>query len=293
MQAVVIVFQIVAPVFILAACGFVWVKVGGEYRVQFVTRLAMRLSMPCLIFAALARTEVNRALLAETLLAAFTVHAVLALVMWGVVRFFKLDLRTFLAPLIFGNTGNLGLPLAFFAFGQTGLDIAIIVFAVSTILSFTLGLWIVSGRSSPLTMVREPMVWGILLGALFMGMEWSVPDWIFNTLELTGQMAIPLMLLTLGVAIARLKPAGMLRAVVLSAGKSAICISLAWAVASAFALPPVAFAILVLQLATPVAVTSYLIAESYGARSEEVAGLVFTSTLLSVAILPAVIGAFL
>ncbi|HBN31662.1 MAG TPA: transporter, partial [Rhodobacteraceae bacterium] len=50
MSIILEVLQIVAPVFILAAIGFIWVKLGGEYRVQFVTRLAMTLSVPCLIF---------------------------------------------------------------------------------------------------------------------------------------------------------------------------------------------------------------------------------------------------
>ncbi|MFT7108278.1 MAG: putative permease, partial [Yoonia sp.] len=53
------VLNITAPVFLLAAVGFAWVKMGFEYRVEFVTRLAMTLSVPCLIFAALMQTDVD------------------------------------------------------------------------------------------------------------------------------------------------------------------------------------------------------------------------------------------
>ena len=52
------VLNITAPVFLLAAVGFVWVRLGFEYRVEFVTRLAMTLAVPCLIFVGLMRTEV-------------------------------------------------------------------------------------------------------------------------------------------------------------------------------------------------------------------------------------------
>jgi len=54
----------------------------------------------------------------------------------------------------------------------------------------------------------------------------------------------------------------------------------------AFGLPPVAMAVLILQVTTPVAVTSYMLAEKYGADADAVAGLVIASTLLSVVTLP-------
>ncbi len=37
MNIVLTVLEIVAPVFLLAAIGFAWVKMGFEYRVEFVT----------------------------------------------------------------------------------------------------------------------------------------------------------------------------------------------------------------------------------------------------------------
>ena len=58
------VLEIVAPVFLLAAVGFAWVKLGYEYRVEFVTRFAMTLAVPCLIFTALMGTRVDATALA-------------------------------------------------------------------------------------------------------------------------------------------------------------------------------------------------------------------------------------
>ena len=121
MSIVLQVLQIVAPVFILAAIGFVWVKLGGEYRVQFVTQLAMTLSVPCLIFVSLMKAEIDPAALTAVVMAAGVSYVLLAAVAFGVLRLAGLSRRTFLAPMIFGNTGNLGLPLAMFAFGQVGL----------------------------------------------------------------------------------------------------------------------------------------------------------------------------
>lgn len=287
------VLEIVAPVFLLAAIGFAWVKLGFEYRIRFVTQLAMTLSVPCLIFVSLMQTEISRQALAALSLASIAAYGAVTVVVLLLVAVFRLKSRTYSAPLIFGNTGNLGLPLALFAFGETGLGYAIIVFAVMAIWSFTFGIWLVAGAGSLGKVLREPLVAGTLLGGLFLWQGWETPLFLTNTLDLIGQMAIPLMLITLGVAVARLQPGGMLRAVFLSGVKLAVCTAIAWAAGLYFELDRVAFGVLVLQVATPVAVTSYMLAEKYGADSEEVAGLVVASTLMSVAALPLLLAVLL
>jgi len=287
------VLEIVAPVFLLAGIGLVWVKAGFEYRVQFVTRLAMTLSVPCLIFTALMQTQIDPKALAALAYAAVAAYAVLTVAAFALVRLARLETRTYLAPLIFGNTGNIGLPLALFAFGETGLSYAVVVFAIMALWSFTFGIWVVAGGGSVTRALKEPMVWATLLGGIFLWQGWQTPRWLTNTLELTGQMAIPLMLITLGVAVARLHPGQMSRAVALSVVKMVLCVAVAWGLGRVFALDEVAFAVLVLQVATPVAVTSFMLAEKYGADSEAVAGLVVASTLASVIYLPLILAAVL
>ncbi|MFY9212680.1 MAG: AEC family transporter [Aestuariivita sp.] len=286
MNLIFTVLDIVAPVFLLAAIGFIWVKVGAEYRIRFVTQLSMTLGVPCLIFTALMKSEIEPTALTNLLLATLAAYGAVVVAMVLLVRLLKLDMQTFTAPLIFGNTGNLGLPLALFAFGDIGLSYAVVVFAVMAILSFTLGIWLVVGGGSPLRVLKEPIVGATLLGALFLWQGWETPQFLTNTLELIGQIAIPLMLITLGVAVARLNVSGMGRTAALALVKLVICAGLAWMIGLQFSLDDVAFAVLVLQLATPVAVTSYLLAEKYGADADSVAGLVVASTLLSVLALP-------
>ena len=283
------VLEIVAPVFLLGAIGFAWVKLGFEYRIQFVTQLSMTLAVPCLIFVALMETEVDADALTAISLAAIVAYGAITVVFWAIVKLFRLEVRTFLAPLIFGNTGNVGLPLALFAFGNEGLGFAVVVFAIMAVWSFTYGIWLVAGGGSLLKVVKEPLVAATLAGLVFLWQGWETPVFLTNTLRLIGQLAIPLMLITLGVAVARLTPGGLGRAFWLSALKVAVCVAIAWGVGRWFALDPVAFAVLVLQVSTPVAVTSYLLAQKYGADADGVAGLVVVSTLLSVVYIPVVL----
>ena len=286
MNVVLTVLEIVAPVFLLGLVGFTWVRLGFDYRIEFITRLSMTLGVPCLIFTALMETEIDPTALTALSLATLVAYATVALGSGILVLAARLERRTFLSPLIFGNTGNIGLPLALFAFGAEGLGYAVVVFAIMAVMSFTVGLWIVAGGGNPLRVVKEPMVAATILGLIFLWQDWQTPVFLTNTLELIGQTAIPLMLITLGVAVARLSPGSLGQSVWLSVAKAAICVPAAWATGLWFGLEPVPFAVLVLQVATPVAVTSYLLAEKYGADSDAVAGLVVVSTVLSVGLIP-------
>jgi malate permease and related proteins len=284
--------RIVAPVFLLAGIGMIWVHRGWSYDGDFVTRLSMTLSVPCLIFMALVRSDVDPRLLRDTVLASLAAYVAVGAIVWALLRGLGLDMATYWAPLSFGNTGNLGLPIALFAFGQTGFDFAVVIFAVMAILSFTFGVWVVAGGGSPLTAVREPLVWGTVAGAVFLAFGWRVPGWTASALDLVGQMAVPLMLITLGVAIARLQPRALGRAFWLCLAKLVICTLVPLGVGLAFGLPELPLAVLVLQVATPVAVTSYMLAAKYDARPDEVAGLVVVSTLLAVPAIPLLLANF-
>lgn len=286
MNLVLTVLEIVAPVFLLALIGFTWVKTGHEYRLEFVTKLTMTLSVPALIFTALVKADIEPAALSALSLASIVAYGGVTIAAWLVVKLMGLDSRTYLAPLIFGNTGNLGLPLALFAFGEAGLSYAVVVFAAMALWSFTFGVYVTAGGGSLGKAFKEPLVWATALGALFLWQGWSLPTFAMNTLSLLGQIAIPLMLITLGVAVARLHPHGLGRAAVMAVGKVVLCAGIAALAGLWFNLDPVPFAVLVVQIATPVAVTSYMLAEKYGADSDAVAALVVSSTLLSVIYLP-------
>ena len=286
MNLILTVLNIVAPVGLLGLVGFVWVRLGFEYRLEFITRLCMTISLPPLVFTALMKTEIDPAALTALSLAAALAYGVLTVAFWGLTVALGLDRRTYLAPLIFGNTGNVGLPLALFAFGQAGLGYAVVVFAVMILWSFTFGLWLVAGGGSPARLLKEPIMGGTLLGALFLWQGWQTPEWLTNSLDLLGQIAIPLMLITLGVAVARLNARNLGRALWLSALRAGVCLAVALGAGFLLGLPDTALAVLVLQVTTPVAVTSYMMAEKYGADAQSVAGLVIASTLLSVVTLP-------
>lgn len=77
------VLEIVSPVFLLALVGFLWVKLGFEYRIQFVTQLAMTLSVPCLIFTSLMKTQISPQALGAVSLAAAAAYGVVTVAIFA------------------------------------------------------------------------------------------------------------------------------------------------------------------------------------------------------------------
>jgi predicted permease len=287
------ILEITAPVFVLALIGYGWTRTGLPFDIPFVTRLSMQVSIPCLIFSVLSGIEVDPVVFRDLALASLVLYLLIAAISYILVRGGGLDRRAYLAPIIFANTGNVGLPIALFAYGEEGLAYAMVIFAVMAALSFTAGLMMITEKASPLEALKQPVFHASILGILFTAQGWPVPAVVQNTLSLVGQIAIPTMLITLGVAVAQLNVRDLGRALSVSLAKAAVGALSAIAVAAAFALGEVATGALIIQAIMPVAVTSYMLATRYDADPDAVAGLVVVSTLVSVAIVPLALAALL
>ncbi len=282
--------SILAPVFLSAALGWGWVRSGRAYDRDLISRLISDIGAPCLIFSRLTDVVVDPELMAR-----MAGMAVLAMALFGVVgglvlRAARLPMHTFLAPVTFGNAGNMGLPLCLFAFGEPGLALGICYFAVSALLQFTVGVWIWTARVSFAELLRTPVAWAITAAVLVLWTRAGVPVWLQNVTDLLGGFAIPLMLITLGVSLADLRVATLGRAVGLSVFRLVLGFGGGLLLAHLFALDGIARGVLILQCSMPPAVFNYLFASRYQRSPEEVAGIVVVCTLLSFATLPFLLG---
>ena len=279
-------FAIIAPVFVCAAIGYGWARRGMPFDAAFTTALASNIAFPCLIVGTLARLNVSPEAFWQMAWAGLATVAATGAVAAGVLAVARQEQSVYLPSLVFGNTGNVGLPLCLFAFGEQGLALGIIFFTVFLVIQFTAGIWVASGQASARILLRTPLVWAALagIGLQFAGI--ALPVWIDNTIGLIGDLAIPLMLLTLGVSLAKLKVTSIRRSVAMAAGRLVIGLGVGLAVAALLGLDGVARGVTILESTMPVAVLNYLFAARYDTRPEEVAGLVLVSTALSFATMP-------
>jgi malate permease and related proteins len=277
---------VIAPVAICGGLGFLWARRGEPFPADFVTRLVTLIGTPALVAGSFTRLSVDLAAFGAMAGAALLALLCFALLGIGVLRAMGLPLHSYLPALMFPNAGNLGLPLCLFAFGQEGLTLAIVFFAVFSITQFTVGVSIAAGDLSLGRLLRMPLPYAVLLSLPFMATQTPVPTWLANTLQLVGGLTIPLMLLALGVSLARLRIASFGRATTLALLRLGGGVLLGLALGWALGLDGAMHGVFVIQCAMPVAVFNYLFAQLYRRQPEEVAGTIVVSTAVSFVTLP-------
>jgi predicted permease len=280
---------IVVPVFVCAAIGWAWAKLGKAFDGETITGLTVQIGTPCLVFDTLTRLELSlqdfgvMALATAVVVGGFGVLATAWLYAVG------MDRRTYLPALMFPNAGNMGLPICLFAFGDQGLALAVSFFAMMVILQFTVGVAITAGRASLRMLLTSPVLYAVAAAIPVIAFDLKLPEPASNTLRLLAGFTIPVMLIALGVSLAKLEVGSLGEGLAVAVARLLIGFSIGTAVAWAFGLPPVAAGVLILQSAMPIAVFSYLFALRYGRRPEAVAGAVMQSAILGFVSLPLVI----
>ncbi len=280
------IFAVLAPVFISAGLGYLWARMGREFPTQTVSSLIMLIGTPCLIFHTLINIQLDPrevGVMAAAALAAlvlFAIFGMLALKLAG------LSLRGFLPCVMFPNAGNMGLPLAFFAFGDEGLALALAFFVVGSIGQFTIGDSIAAGSLSLGRLVRTPVLYAVPAGLFFMLSDAQAPLWLTNTTQVLSGLTIPMMLIALGNSLARLKLSGAGRVIGLAALRLGMGLAVGWGLAEALGFEGAARGVLIMQSAMPAAVFNYMFALQYDTEPNDVAGMVVLSTTLSFVGLP-------
>jgi malate permease and related proteins len=277
---------VLAPVFVMAAIGYAWRLTGAPFDMPFVTRIIMYVAGPCLVFTSLSQLTLPLTQFWEMVGAMIIVTLGVAGVSALLIKLLRLPQRSFLPALTLGNTGNLGLPLCLFAFGQEGLGLAVAIYVTNSLLQFTFVPLLHTRVSVVRTLFSTPMLYGAVAGIAVVAGDVSVPTWLANTLGAIGDLLIPLMLMALGNTIGALKAHNLPRAVGLGSARLAISFAVAVGVSFALGMRGVAQGVLVLQGAMPAAVFSYLFAARYERDADDIAGIVLVSTLLGALALP-------
>ena len=276
---------ILFPLFAIASVGFI---VGRRLRPDLsqANKLNMDVFVPALIFGALANKSFQimeyLPLLGATVVAVFGS----GLLGWGVARALGVAPRTFVPPMMFNNCGNLGLPLAVLAFGESALAPAVVMFVVSNVIHFSYGAWLLDHHTKLSTVWRSPSILATIAGLAvgFLGIEVWPP--LLMSIEMVGDISIPLMLFALGVRLAdsRISAVGFgLFGAVL---RPVVGMALAWALLQMLELPPREQALLLVFGALPPAVLNYMFAERYDQEPDKVASMVLIGNLAAVVFLP-------
>ncbi len=282
------VFEIVFPIFAIVGLGYLYARRFGPDMAS-ANRLNLELFTPALIFSVLSGEGFELERYGALALAAAAVVLGSGLLAWPVGRLLGFRTQVFLPPMMFNNSGNMGLPLALFAFGEAALPAAMILFLVENTLHFTVGNAMLTGHVNPLKLIRMPMLLATLAGLFVAVFDWRVPLPLHEAIALLGQIAIPLMLFALGV---RMTGVDLADARIGIAG-AVLCplsgLLAALGVAVVIDLPPIQQAQLLVFAALPPAVLNFMLAERYNIAPRQVAAVVLLGNLASLAVIPVVL----
>lgn len=195
------VLQVVVPVFLVAGIGFVYAG-WRSFPVGAVTDLIIHLTAACLVFDALskaapfdlaaARAPLSAAgIIAGGIIVGFVAHRLVPSLQ-------ALPRGAVVLPAAFMNAGNLGLPLMHLAYGEPGLEQAMLFFVTFAALQYSVGIAIVKGSGGMSEFLKLPLLYAAGLGILFNQTRWPLPKAVSVPVGMLAQTVIPLMLLSLG-----------------------------------------------------------------------------------------------
>ncbi len=280
------IFAIIAPVFLIAAIGYVWARQKMPFDHNMVSALVLHVGAPCLLLSQLLTHRVDLDVMTEILVAGVIVILLTAVAGLAVLKLLGKPIRAYLPAMMFPNVGNMGLPLCLFAFGDVGLALAVAYFAVTSLFQFSLGIGIARGHFDSGLFLRNPVLWTLPLALVLLGTNTTLPTWMLNTLTTAGSFAIPLMLMSLGTSLATLSVHGLGRAVLFSAFRLGAGFLVALAVVTTLGLEGPTRGAILIQSSMPTAVFNYLFAVRYDNSPGDVAGIVLVSTVMSFVTLP-------
>lgn len=273
------------PVLIIVVIGATYARYKNP-DMRIPNQLNMDLFVPLLIFSAFSDAEFD--LLAYTDLAIGGVLVILGsgLLVWPVSRMLGYDPRTFVPPAMFTNTGNLGLPLVFLAFGEAGMPAIVVLFVIEMVMHFTLGFYILDRRARVLNGLSIPTLIATVAALAVNLLNIQVPTMLDTGLDFLADICIPLMLFALGVRMASVKLNDLpiaLWCAVLTPLTGLVCVYLLQGVLQ---LDAMQFSVFILFGALPPAVLNFMVAERYQQEPAKVASMVLISNMATVGVMP-------
>lgn len=279
----------ILPIILLAGAGFALGKVL-HIDPRSLGRVVFYVFSPVLLFDLIVQSQLEISEAAIVILFALCVILGMGLLTWLLGYLFKLERPALISILIttmFANTGNYGLPLVSFAFGEQALSYAGIYFATTTLLFYTLGVFLASlghmnFKEAMVGLFKIPTLYAVLLALLINAWNIQIPTAISRAVELAAGGSIPLMLILLGVQLTGLVLSENQRAMQLSVFLRLIVAPLAAIFfAALFGLQHFPRQASVTEASMPSMVSATVLATEYNLDAKLVTAVVFISTLLS------------
>jgi len=290
MEIYIKIFEVIFPVFFVIGVGYYLGKKSPKFDTNFITVFAGNIGTPAMIFYTVTTTGITLNIFIH-----YFVYALIMIggfVLIGLILLFLLrkDLSMELPPLILPNTGNMGIPICLFAYGTQGLGIASAVASVIILFHFTLGIFLAKKKFSLDVVIKSPPVYAIIVSVIFLFFKIETPLFLENTTFLLTYATIFLVLMSLGIALTKLK-FSLKDSILLSLCRVLLGPIIAFIIIYYFNLSGFAAGVLLIQSAMPSAILNYLVGSIYSPKKivDSIASTIVVSTIMSFFTIPIVV----
>ena len=292
MQIYIKLFEVLFPVFFVIGIGYYLGKKNPKIDTSFITNFAANIGTPAMIIYAVTSTGINF----ETFKDYFWYYllAITAFAIVGIPTLYILktkDIIRELPPLIMPNTGNMGVPICLFAYGTEGLGVSASITSIIILFHFTVGVFLADRKFNLYIILKNPPFYAILFSAIVLYYNLTLPTVIINTTEWLMYATIFLILMSLGIALVRLKVFSFGKAIICSLSRMLLGPLIGFLLILYFKLDGFAAGVLLIQCSMPSAVLNYLVASMYSPKKivDSVASTIVVSTLMSFVTIPIVV----
>ena len=285
-------FEVLFPVFFVVGIGYYLGKTNPKIDTTFITSFAANIGTPAMVIYAITSTGINFEIFRDYFWYYLLAICLFALV--GILTLYLLktkDIVRELPPLIFPNTGNMGLPICMFAYGSKGLGVSASITSLIILCHFTLGVFLADRKFNLNVILKNPPFYAIIFSAIMLFYGIKMPVFVVNTTEWLMYVTIFLILMSLGIALTRLKVFSLSNALISSFTRMIIGPAIGFLLIFIFDLKGFAAGVLLIQCSMPSAVLNYLVGSIYSPKKivDSIASTIVVSTLISFVTIPIVV----
>ena len=284
--------EVLFPVFFVVGIGYYLGKKKPDFDNSFITTFASNIGTPAMVIYSITSTGIT--------FEQYTTYFIYYLItiagfgLTGIIILYLLktkdiirEIPVFLLP----NNGNMGIPICLFAYGSQGLGIAASISSLIILLHFTLGVFLADRKIDFNILIKNPPFYAIIFSVTFIYFDLEMPKAIINLTELLTYTAIVLILMSLGIALTKLKVFSFTNSIIASIGRVIIGPIIGFLIIIFFDLSGFGAGVILIQSAMPSAILNYLIGSMYSPKEivDNIASTIVVSTLMSFITVPIVV----
>ena len=284
-------FEVLFPVFLTIGIGYWYGKKDPKFDTKFITTFAGNIGLPCIIFYSLTTSGGDFNLFLRFSYYIFLYVMLFAFLGIFIIKILKKDIYRLLPPLILPNTGNMGMPICLFAYGSLGLAIATAVTSVILVFHFSVGILLASRKFSFKPLLNCVPIYVLIVSMFFVYFKIPSPKFLENATFLIGYSTIFLVLMSLGVALSKLKVFSFKETLIFSLTRVIIGPLVGFGFVKVFNLTGVEAGVMFIQASMPSAVLTYLVGRIYSPKkiADSIASTVVLSSFLSFITIPIIV----